>query len=391
MNYALSVGQLDFIKSTATQTAIVSGLGGGKTFVLMLKCLLAVLRYPDAKHCFASLSYRNMKDVGIPKFNSFLTENNVPFVYHSSDNEFIVNGKTSVIFRSQDTADKMRSVEIGSLFCDELAYWKKENYLTFLGRLRDKNGPLIMRAATTPNGLNFFYKMFAQDAGKRVMIRTRSQDNKHLPEDYLSMLAENYDSDMLRQERDAEFIHVGGSKTYYMFNDNCVINNEELTGPVSSGMDFNVNPMTAIFARVSEDCVEVFDEMWLENSNTHSIGNAIKNRFGAIFILPDASGNSRKTSSSQTDHAILKELGHDIPRMRNPHRKDRFNCVNNLLEKGKLKIHSRCVHTIRDLSLFCDEENKDKTLGHISDALGYLCWHYFPINIRGEQRDSFIL
>ena len=382
--FKLNVGQYAFLKSKAKQASICSGLGGGKSFILVLSQLVnEVFRYPDAKHCFAALSYAQLRDTSIPLFEMFLTEIGVPFTFKASDKKFIINGKTELLMRSEDVADRMRSVEIGSLHCEELAYWQEKNFKTFLGRLRDKRGSMRMRAATTPNGLNWFYRYFVEDKKEgRELCRTSTKDNKHLPDEYIEMLIDSYDDELLEQELEGGFINIGATKTYYKFDRKKHVKDlykENKNKITAIGMDFNVNPMTAACGFIENDCVYITDEIYLKNSNTHKIKDTILQRYGdAPLIIPDATGKARKTAAVRSDHDILREV-FEVARVRNPARKDRFNCVNNLLGKGRLFIDKRCVKLINDLEKFCDD-GSDESLGHISDALGYLCWYYFPID-----------
>jgi len=382
MEYKLNKAQMKFMRATAKEVAIVSGLGGGKSFALQMWCLSQCLTYPDALHCYVSLSYRNMKDSSIPEFTARLEECEIPFEYLASESAFIINGKTKVIFRSQDAADKLRSVEIGSLAADELAYWKKASYFTTLGRLRDKSGSCQARSATTPKGKNWFYKHFVGKASdNRQIIRTSTYDNKHLQEDYIQLLKDSYDSHLLRQELEGEFASTDDARTYYMYSSNCL----DLTAidtrlPVVVGMDFNVNPMSAVILQRQGDTIYALAELYLRNSNTHAMAvelRALLRKLGhnaQVSVIPDSTGANRHTSSTRTDHDILREAGFHVPPFRNPRRKDRFNHVNNLLDKGLFKVSALCANLITDFESFADDEEVSG-LGHISDACGYALCH----------------
>lgn len=395
--FDLNRGQWDFFNAREREAAVTSGLGGGKSFVLQLLALITTLRFPRALHCYASLSYSNMSDSSIPEFCDLMDRCGIEYEPVKSKHMFFVGPKRSrIIFRSQEVYTRMRSVQLGSLFCDELAYWDEKAYKTFLGRLRDKRGPLIMRAASSPNGLNFFHKLFVEDTDNdptlravRRLVMTASTDNKHLPEEYLQMLEQSYDSRLIKQERDGLFINLGGGLAYYAFTRErnvkpCPI----ISGkPMYIGMDFNVNPMTAVACQYEGNRTRVVHEFWLENSNTEEMGKTIAAYFGGtrgITIIPDSTGANRKTSSTLTDHAILRELGFEVPKVHNPLRRDRFNCVNGRLERGLIEIDPSCTKLIRDMEAFVEaDESKTPMLGHISDAMAYGEWFHFPIDIRG--------
>lgn len=387
-DFSLNKAQFKFFKSTAKQAAICSGLGGGKTYVLIFSQIVnEILKYPEGKHCFAALSYPQLKDISIPTFMMFFEEMRIPFLYHKSDKKFIINGRTELLMRSADTSERMRSVEIASLYCEELAYWRLEDFMVFLGRLRDKKGSMRMRAATTPNGLNWFYKYFIKEAKEgRVLYNTSTLDNKHLPSEYVQMLKDSYDEEMQEQEIGGKFINIGSLRTYYAFSEEKHTRNIRSNKVASVGMDFNVDPMTAVCGFTEGNKIYITDEIYLKNSNTFKIRDTIKQRHGTnMLIIPDATAKARKTSAVKSDHDLLREY-FTVARVRNPSRKDRFNCINNLLGKGRLIIDEKCVNLINDLNNFCDD-GADKKLGHISDALGYMCWYHFPIE-RELLRDT---
>jgi hypothetical protein len=391
VKYLLNKGQFAFLQSQKREAALCGGLGSGKSWALQLSFLVHCLRYPKALHCYGSLSYRNMKDAAIPGFKRFLEQCGISYEFIKSDYQFNIGAeKIKAIFRSQETADMMRSVEIGDLFADEFAYWDMDNYKTFVSRVRDKNGPLIIRGATTPNGINFVHELFVEaQSPNRELIFTSSDDNRHLPESYLQMLEESYDSKMLQQERYGQFINVGGGLAYYAFTRERNVKACPITSgkPLYICMDFNVNPMTAVACQYDGQRTRVVHEFWLENSNTEQMGKTIAAFFGGtrgITIIPDSTGGNRKTSSTLTDHAILRELGFEVPKVHNPLRRDRFNCVNGRLERGLIEIDPSCLKVIRDMEAFVEaDEKKTPMLGHVSDALGYGEWFHFPIDIRG--------
>lgn len=385
--------QMRFLRSRAQQCAFTSGLGGGKSHALRAWSLFQCLQYPDALHCYCSLSYRNMKDSAIPAFAAMLDQTGIKNKWIAGDYMFEINNKTNILFRSQDTADTMRSVEIGSLACDELAYWKEQNFKTLLGRLRDKRGSLQMRAATTTRGFNFFHKYFVKEikGTNRELIYASSYDNIFLPSDYIKMLEESFDSDMQDQEIRGLFVNTGGRRYYKFRQTEHVYAFDFLPGiPLSVGMDFNVNPMTAVVCQVTDTDIYFHDEFWLKNSNTWEMAEAIKRKYGSVFIIPDAAGNRLQSNATRTDHQILRDAGHQVARVRNPHRKDRFNSTNNLLEKKRIHVHERCEKLAWDFGSCSTDDSDDPESGHITDAAGYAIWYYFPINARnsGDYDDS---
>ena len=399
INFKLNQKQHEFILDNSKYLALTSGLGGGKSFILYLTFILnEVVKYPKALHCVAALSNQQLKTVSIPYIRMFLDMFKLPHILNKSDMTIMIKNKynTTIHLRSEEVSERVRSVEYGSLYIEELSYWDKDNFMTFLGRLRDKNGSMRLRTVFTPNGLNWCYNFWiSENIEDRKIIYTSTYANKHLPAEYIKMLEDSYDSNLQKQELQGLFFESNNSQVYYMFDrQKHVIEVTQETLPVTwIGMDQNVNPYCAVCCNITKDVITIVEEIYLENSNTYQMANEILDRYkpGTLTIVSDSTSDSRRTSAIRTDHQILREHGLNVARFRNPRVGDRYNCVNSLLEKGKIKVNSSCKMLIRDLEKF-SRDNKDSTLSHISDALGYLCWYHFPIkrNIESSGNKKFL-
>lgn len=369
--------QLEFFNLKDKQAGLLSGVGAGKSYVLMLSFILnEIVQYPQAKHCFAALSYGQLRDASIPLFIGLLEDLGIPYKHNMSTHNFIVNGKTEVLFRSLDTSSKMRSVEIGSLYIEELSYAKYIDFTAFLGRLRDKKGSLRFRTAFTANGTDHFTYNYFIELKKAALVKMSTYDNIFLPSDYIQMLEASYDDLTRRQELDAEFVSISQNKVYYCFSREQHARDINVRGDLL-GLDFNVNPLCGIVCKRVGDIIYVTDEYYLENSNTYELTDQVFEDYGNIRVVADSTGNSRRTSATKTDHQVLNEGGLRVQRFRNPRVKDRINNLNNRLYKNQIVIDTNCKMLLRDLDKLT-RDNKDSNLSHISDALGYAVYYLFP-------------
>jgi len=386
MDLKLLPKQFEFFTDLETkELSLLSGIGAGKSFTLMCAFIInEILAYPNALHCFMALSYPQLRDASIPLFESLLEQFNIQYKFNRTLFEFTILGTTKVIFRSLDTADKLRSVEIGSLYIEELSYADEKNFMTALGRLRDKKGSLRLRCAWTANGFDHFtYRYFIESVtDKRKYIKMSTYENKHLPDGYIEALEAAYDPLTFRQEVLAEFVARGADRVYFTFDRERHVKEFTKERPRLFGMDFNVNPLTAVGIKLKDDgIIYVSHEYFLENSNTYELSQQLYDDYKKIQVVADSTGNSRRTSATKTDHQVLSEAGLEVARFRNPLVKDRINHINNLLHKNKLVIHTDCVHVIRDLEKL-KRDNREADLSHISDALGYAVWFLCPPEIR---------
>lgn len=197
---------------------------------------------------------------------------------------------------------------------------------------------------------------------------------------------------------------------------------EDTGGELLIGMDFNVNPMSAVVAVKAGDELHFIDEIGLWNSSTDEMARTIFARYvdlseyepvidgrpvklapvesggikrrrkpGEITIYPDASGNSRRTSAvtGQTDFSILRSYGFGLRAPpANPPVVDRVNEVNAMCRTAsghrRLYINPRCETLINHLGAVCYKPgtsivDKSQGIEHDVDAAGYLIHVEFPL------------
>lgn len=157
------------------------------------------------------------------------------------------------------------------------------------------------------------------------------------------------------------------------------------------GMDFNVNPMSAVIAvRAADEC-HVLDALEVRTSNTEEMAAELKARYPMrrLIVCPDPSGKARKTSApvGQTDFTILQRAGFEV-RAPNaaPLVVDRINNAQALLgtDRKRVKIHPRALAlttALARLTYKAGTSQPDKASGydHITDAFGYLLWQEFNV------------
>ena len=105
----------------------------------------------------------------------------------------------------------------------------------------------------------------------------------------------------------------------------------------------------------------IFDEVFLENSDTYKLAAELKKRKYTGMLVPDSTGKNRKTSG-KSDFEILKESGFRIPSVRNPFVTDRINNVNRLFADNRIIINPKCKKLIADLEkvVWKDKQTRSK-------------------------------
>jgi PBSX family phage terminase large subunit len=389
---SLTQKQAEFLTSDAYATLFVAGVGSGKSFIGSHWAKEKTLSQPWSKGFIGANTYNQLRNATLATFFNVLDEHHIKFKYNQQRN-IITIGYTQVYAYSLDNYKNIRGIEIGWAWLDETRDTKREAFDVILGRMRDRRtNKRQIKLTSSPCGFNWLYDYFVGPSKnpKYRCVQGSSHENPFLPEGYVESLKESYDSKMYQQEVLGEFVSTGTGQVYYAFD------RSKHVAPVTFnpnhriqvGMDFNVNPMTAVVFQAYDNRLYVLDEVYLMTSDTHQMGlNLIASHGQNLRVIPDSTGNSRKTSAKgQTDHSILKDLGLEVIYNHNPARFDRYVCVNNLCEKSRLVIDPKCKNLIKDLEKLSyktgttePDVSSDKSLGHISDALGYGAWFSYPI------------
>lgn len=378
----ISPTQMEFISSEEDYTLFCGGLGSGKTFAGACWAMHMVHQFPNTTGLITANSYKQLKKATLPVFFEVLDMFGIPYQYKSQEGEILIEG-TKVYAVSMENYNDLRGIEIGWSWSDECAFYKEEAFNVLIGRIRDKKGPCWWKGTTTPNGYNWLYSKFVEEPlPNSHVVYSRTDDNlANLPESYVRTLRAQYDNRLAQQELDGRFVNLSSGKVYYAFDRNKNLGTHDGTNyPLFCGLDFNVHPLCGVFAHEAQGKIYITGELYQKDSNTFKAAQEILQRYPykPVNVVADDSGAKRKTSSAHTDHEILRRANIEVLKFRNPLVKDRYNNINRLFAKGLLFIDPKCKKLIEDLEKLT-YDNTDDMLSHISDALGYVCWHLQPL------------
>ena len=384
--------QDDFVFAKEKFAMLLGGIGSGKSHAGAVFVIKESLDDPKPNGLITANTYKQLTNATLTTLFKLCDEYAIEYKYNQNKGWIDIEGAHWYVY-SLDNYDNLRGIEVGRFYADELRDASYEAFSVMLGRLRDKRAKKLSgRITTTPNGYDYLYDYFVGDkkTPEFKIIHARSFDNKYLPDGFVDTLKASYDDKVYRQEVLGEFINIQSGRIYYAFDRDKHVKPTKYNPayPIYIGNDFNVNPMTAAIGQIINNVVHIFDEIFLADSNTPEMGNRIRLKYGTnLTIIPDSTGNKRTTASptGKSDIQILKDFGFNVQTSGNPYRVDRYNTVNNLLEKNRIIIDASCVKLIKDLEQvsykegFNTPDTSDSSLTHISDAMGYLAWFAFPI------------
>ena len=373
---------------------VIAGRRFGKTH-LAIRELCYYAKAPDQEVWYVAPTYKMAKNIVWKKLKNRLTDLNWVAKHNETELSLLLKNGSTISLKGADNYDSLRGVGLNFIVLDEFADIDPEAwYETLRPTLSDKQGRALFIG--TPKGIgNWAYEIYQKalenDSWSSYTFTTIEGGNVPLEE--IEAAKQDLDTRTFRQEYMATFETFAG-RIYYAFDRALNVVKYEGNTPdaVYVGMDFNIDPMSAVVATRIGDTLHIIDEVRLFSSNTQEIVDELKQRFprSKLWVYPDPAGNQRKTSAGgQTDINILTNAGFVVkaPRTHTPVR-DRINAVNSRLCDStgvrRLYIDPKCKYTIEGLERQTYKEgssqpDKDSGYDHMNDALGYMIDYLFPV------------
>ena len=384
---------------------VIAGRRFGKTF-LAIQALCYHARIPDQEVWYVAPSYKQAKLIVWRKLKSRLQD--LRWVKKTNESELSIELKNGsrISLKGADNEDSLRGVGLNYIILDEFADIDPEAWYEVLRpTLADTEGSAMFIG--TPKGIaNWSYDLYQYEiefADVWKSFQYTTIDGGNVKPEELELARRDLDTRTFRQEFLATFETYAG-RIYYAFErkENVVdgaLEPRDLD-VVYVGMDFNIDPMSAVIAIRKGDTLCVVDEIRMFSSNTAEIVDEIKSRYprSKVWVYPDPASRQRKTSAGGfTDLTILENAGFVVkaPRAHTPVR-DRINAVNSRLcdstGKRHLFIQPKCKYTIEGLERHTYKEgtvqpDKDSGYDHMMDALGYMVDYLFPV--KREREETF--
>lgn len=373
----------------------ICGRRFGKTH-LAVRELAYHARIPDQEVIYVAPTYKMAKNIVWRKLKNKL--NDLNWVVKANETELkleLKNGST-IALKGADNFDSLRGTGNHFIVLDEFADIDPEAWFEVLrATLSDTGGKALFIG--TPKGIgNWSYEIYQNcldDPEHWSSYQFTTLDGGNVPADEVEQARRDLDERTFRQEYLATFETFSG-RIYYSFDRALNVRKYEGNTPdaIYVGMDFNIDPMSAVIATRTGDTLHIIDEVRMFSSNTQEMVSEIKQRYpkSKVLVYPDPAGNQRKTSAGgMTDVTILSNNGFVVkaPRVHTPVR-DRINAVNSRLCSSAgirhLLVDPKCKYTIEGLERQVYKEgssqpDKENGYDHMNDALGYMIDFLFPV------------
>ena len=389
----LTLPQSEIFVSTSRFVSVVAGRRFGKTFLSTGKLLEQAIKSPNRNVWYVAPTYSAAKEIAWDMLIASIPPEYIAKTNETSLTLRLINGSV-IALKGAEKPNNLRGRALDFVVLDEFADMRPEAwYEVIRPSLSDRQGGALFIG--TPKGRNHFYDLWAKakDGAKDwESFQYTTLQGGNVPPEEIEAARADLDERTFQQEYEAAFVTYQGL-IYYGFNrEESVLDIGDDNGTLNVGMDFNLDPMSAVICLRKGGKLYAIDEIVMYGSNTDEMVAEIKDRYGNrnIIIYPDPASRQRKTSAGgRTDLSILQNAGFSV-KAKNSHAlvRDRINAVNSRLLSSDgerhLYISPKCKQTIKSLERQTYKEgtsvpNKDDGFDHMNDALGYLIEYLFPV------------
>tara|TARA_R110002167_G_scaffold81296_2_gene222665 strand:+ start:1913 stop:3169 length:1257 start_codon:yes stop_codon:yes gene_type:complete len=389
--------QIAFIESNHIHTGLVAGFGAGKSKAATFKCIDKLEEFyrlngfkKGINVAYYLPTYPLIKGIAFDNFKEGLEERGIPYTLNETDKEFVTPiGK--IIMRSMDNPATIVGYEVGYSLIDEadilpLAKMRKA-FISIVARNRKfipGNVPNCLDMVSTPEGFNFMYDFFVKNPSpNKLMIKASTYDNPYLPDSYIPTLRESYSEQEIEAYLNGEFVNLTSGNVYHTFDRKRNHSDREIRPRevLHIGMDFNITKMSAVVHVTDNNLITAVAEVTGAYDTPDMIG-ILKETYPnhKIVVYPDASGDNRKTSASDTDIDLLKKARFTVKvASKNPSVRDRITTVNAgfMNAKGESTYYvntNNCpeyTEALEKLPYKNGVPDKESGFDHVTDGGGY--------------------
>lgn len=388
----LTLPQSEIFCSSSRFRSVVAGRRFGKTFLSTGEILRAAISGKNKNCWYVAPTYGSAKEIAWDMLIQTIPPEYLTKTNESSLTMRLINGST-ISLKGAEKPNNLRGRALDFVVLDEFADMRPEAwYEVIRPSLSDRQGSALFIG--TPKGRNHFYDLYTKGLDGDAdwdSFQYTTIEGGNVPAAEIESAKADLDERTFQQEYQAQFVNYSGL-IYYGFSREASVRKIETDHhTLHVGMDFNIDPMSAVVCIRHHDTLVAIDEIVMFGSNTQEMTQEIRTRYPDkhVIIYPDPASRQRKTSAGgRTDLSILQNAGFEVKaKTRHALVRDRINAVNSRLLSSdgqrNLLIDPKCKQTIESLERQTYKEgtsvpNKDG-FDHMNDALGYLVEYLFPV------------
>ena len=318
---------------------VVAGRRFGKTFLSTVELLTNAVKGKN-RHCwYVAPTYKAAKEIAWDMLIASIPREYIRKTNETSLTIELINNST-IALKGAEKPDNLRGRSLDFCVLDEFADMRPEAWYEVLRpSLSDRQGSALFIG--TPKGRNHFYDLWTKGSDKEAdwkAYQFTTIEGGHVSESELESAKRDLDERTFNQEYQAQFVNYSGIIYYNFSREESVARCTDDGSLLHVGMDFNLDPMSAVLAIRDGSNLKIVDEIVIYGSNTDEIVDEIKSRYPSrqICVYPDPAARQRKTSAGgRTDLSILQNAGFSV-KVRDKHSaiRDRINSVNARLKSA---------------------------------------------------------
>lgn len=391
---ALSEAQRTIAQDTHRFRVAICGRRFGKTW-LATRELARFAREPDRRCWFIAPTRSQGKGIVWDQLKGRLIDLNWVAKINESDLTLTLRNGSEISIKSADAYDRMRGFSVDFCVFDEFADMDPDVWTAVRPTLSDRTGHAMFIGTPkgTGNWSKDIYDMALSHPDSWRSWQYTTLDGGRVTAEEVESARAEMDERTFRQEYEATFESFAG-RIYYAFDrDNIQPFAVDRPEVIWVGIDFNVDPMSAVIGiRLGDDRIHIIDEIRMFSSNTNELVDELRTRYprSRVMAFPDPASRQRKTSAGgHTDLSILQNAGFTVKApLSHDAVRDGINAVNSRLCDARgirhLFVDPRCKYTIEMLERYAYKEgtsvpDKDSGYDHAADALRYMISYIWPI------------
>jgi phage terminase large subunit len=398
----LHEGQAEVLNFPARFKVVVAGRRWGKTQTAKTAIVRAA-RIKKRLVWYVAPTYRMAKDIMWTELVETIPKKWIKKVNETLLEIRLING-TTIQLKGADKPDTLRGVGLHYLVIDEAQDLKEETWSQVLRPTLASTGGHALIIGT-PKGFQWLYDLYMlgqneeyRKKGEWASWQMPTITSPFIPRQEIEAAKRDMDEKSFNQEFCASFETMSG-RVYHCFDRNTHIGSQyefDPKKPIWVGMDFNVDPMSAVILQPQEDGETIWavDEIVLFSSNTEEMADELERKYWRhlkqLTIFPDPAGANRSHTRGESDLQVLRDKGFKRIKHRRKHPRvaDRVNSVNRMLKTAdgtiRLYVNPVCKKLIEGLEQTIykpGSRDVDKSAGveHSCDALGYPVELNFPV------------
>jgi hypothetical protein len=376
---------------------ILAGRRGGKTFLMMREACRFASR-PNSIVWMLANSRQQIKSLCWSKLKKKL--NSLNWILDTNESELTIRlvNNSQICLKSAEQGDNLRGESLDAILIDEFCDIDLDEIWHQILRpsLSDKKGH-AMFCGTPKAGNQAARDLYDNHLTKKnwASFSYTTEQGGFVDAEEIAQARQDLAPKVFSQEYLANWENFAGI-IFAEFGEHNIteVRRPQQNEVIYIGMDFNVTPCSAVVGRQTKTGIEIYDEIYLDNSNTTEIIDEIRNRYptNPITVFPDPAGVQRKTSANGNTDIKLLELAGFVTRYHRQHPlvRDRINAGNSLFFKRtdgstRFFIDPACKKTVACLKNWAYKPEsmtptKDSGFDHGCDALTYMIQFLFPIN-----------